>query len=86
MNIVYIGRSDCPSCRRILRDSVEPLQKRYPNNVSIHMGFDTKISQIDQRQQITKIPLVVLENDGKEIERRLNNLDYESLERVILEH
>ena len=65
-NVVFITQRDCPACLRMLNDVISPLAKRYPNNVSVHYRMDETMQRVNRRKAITKVPLIVIENDGEE--------------------
>ena len=83
-NIVYIGRAGCTSCTRLRMESIEPLKELYPENVEVHSGYDGKIAEINARQTIDKIPLIVVEKDGVEEFRYHGWMSLNDLEDIIL--
>ncbi len=82
--IVYIGRAGCTSCTRLRLESIEPLKELYPENVEVHSGYDSKIAEVDARQTIDKIPLIVVEKDGVEEFRYHGWMSLKDLEDIIL--
>ena len=83
-NIVYIVRAGCTSCTRLRMESIEPLKELYPENVEVHSGYDGKIAEINARQTIDKIPLIVVEKDGVEEFRYHGWMSLNDLEDIIL--
>ena len=83
-NIVYIGRAGCTSCTRLRMEAKEPLKELYPENVEVHSGYDGKIAEINARQTIDKIPLIVVEKDGVEEFRYHGWMSLNDLEDIIL--
>lgn len=82
--IVYIGRAGCTSCTRLRLESIEPLKELYPENVEVHSGYDSKIAEVNARQTIDKIPLIVVEKDGVEEFRYHGWIGLNDLENIIL--
>lgn len=82
--IVYIGRAGCTSCTRLRLESIEPLRELYPENVEVHSGYDGKIAEVNARQTIDKIPLIVVEKDGVEEFRYHGWMSLKDLEEIIL--
>lgn len=82
--IVYIGRAGCTSCTRLRLESIEPLKELYPENVEVHSGYDSKIAEVNARQTIDKIPLIVVEKDGVEEFRYHGWICLNDLEDIIL--
>lgn len=82
--IIYIGRAGCTSCTRMRLESIEPLKELYPENIEVHSGYDSKIAEVNARQTITKIPLIVVEKDGVEEFRYNGWLGLKDLEDIIL--
>ena len=77
--IVYIGRAGCTSCTRLRLESIEPLKKLYPDNVEIHSGYDGKIAEVNARQTIDKIPLIVVEKEEFRYHGWMNLKDLEDI-------
>lgn len=82
--IVYIGRAGCTSCTRLRLESIEPLRELYPESVEVHSGYDSKIAEVNARQTIDKIPLIVVEKDGVEEFRYHGWTGFNDLENIIL--
>lgn len=82
--IIYIGRAGCTSCAKLRRDVIEPLRQLYPDNVSVHSGFDPKIQEVNNRHEIKRIPLIVVEKDGVEEFRYSGFVPLYTLEDIIL--
>lgn len=82
-NIVFITRSGCSTCLNLLKTAITPLKERYPDNVEIHSNWDDKIAQVNKRCAITRIPLFVVENQGREEFRFAGRLSYEELEEIV---
>lgn len=82
--IVYIGRAGCTFCTRLRLESIEPLKELYPKNVEVHSGYDSKIAEVNARQTIDKIPLIVVEKDGVEEFRYHGWICLKDLEDIIL--
>lgn len=82
--IIYIGRAGCTSCTRLRLESIEPLKELYPENVEVHSGYDSKIAEVNARQTIDKIPLIVVEKDGVEEFRYHGWIGFNDLEDIIL--
>lgn len=83
-NIVFIGADYCASCNTLRAKVAEPLHRLYPDNVSIHHGFDDKVAEVDGRKTIDHIPLIVVEKDGVEEFRYSGGLSLEEIEDIIL--
>lgn len=83
--IIYIGDKSCRPCRHYKKTVIDPLMEKYPDQVEVHIGWDAKIAKVTARKEITRVPLVVVENDGEE-EFRFNPLlvSAEQLEEIVL--
>lgn len=64
--IVFVGADWCGPCHAALEEVIRPLAEDYPGQVECHMGWDRKVSEIDQRRRIRHVPTVVVEEDGEE--------------------
>lgn len=82
-NIIFIGRAGCGACSRVRTLVIEPLAKRYPNNVSIHYNWDDVTERVNRRKTIKRIPLVVVEKDGREEFRYCGELSIEKLAAIV---
>lgn len=82
--IIYIGADYCASCNTMRTKIIEPLQKLYPDNVSIHHNFDDTVKAVDDRKVIDTVPLVVVERDGVEEIRFTGFVSMNELEDLIL--
>ena len=82
-NIIYIGRRGCNACEYQRETVIEPLRQKYPDNVSVHYNWDDVIARVNAAQKITRIPLTVVECDGREEFRYGGALTFEELEGII---
>lgn len=82
--VVYIGRAGCGACRHLREAVIEPLAESYPGNVSIHdSGWDRTMERVNSAQPITRVPLIVVEHDGREEFRFSGALTYDQLEGIV---
>lgn len=82
-NIVYIGDRSCKSCKFYKETVIDPLMERYPNNVEVHVGYDRKVGQVDAREKIKEVPMLVVEKDGCEEFRFSAFLGFDALEAIV---
>lgn len=82
-NVIFIGRAGCNSCWYLYETVIKPLQERYKRNVSVHYGWDATVQRVNKRKQITRIPLIVVERDGREEFRYSGRLEPEELAAII---
>lgn len=82
-NVVFITRPGCAQCLDLLETVIAPLKERHPRNVEVHSTWDGKIAEINKRGTITRIPLFVVENGGREEFRYSGRLSLEELEAIV---
>lgn len=72
MRVLYfVGASYCGPCNAMRRGAVEPLMAEFPGRV---VAMDARIwnadlERIESRGKIARVPLVVVEDDGREVHR-----------------
>lgn len=81
--LIYIGDRSCRPCRHYKETVIEPLMEKYPGIIEVHVGFDTKIEEVNARKMITSVPTLVIEDDGIEQFRFSAFLESEKLEAII---
>lgn len=81
--IIYIGDRCCPGCVRYRETVIDPISAQHPGAVEVHHGWDAKIAEVNGRRAITRVPTVVVENDGVEEFRFSAFLDADRLEEII---
>lgn len=81
--LIYIGDRSCRPCRHYKETVIEPLMKKYPESIEVHVGFDEKIEEVNARKMITSVPTLVIEDDGVEQFRFSAFLESEKLESII---
>lgn len=81
--IIYIGDRSCRPCRHYKETVIDPLIERHPGAVEVHVGWDSKIAEVNARSEITRVPTVVVEKDGREEFRFSAFLEPDQLEGII---
>lgn len=81
--LIYIGDRSCRPCRHYKETVIEPLMKKYPESIEVHVGLDAKIEEVNARKMITSVPTLVIEEDGVEQFRFSAFLESEKLEAII---
>jgi hypothetical protein len=82
-NVLFIGQAGCKACERMYETVIAPLEKRYPNNISTHYKWDGAIERVNRRKTIKRIPLVVVEKDGREEFRYCGELTIDELSAIV---
>lgn len=82
--IIYIGDKSCRSCKYYKKTVIDPLMEKYPDRFEVHTHWDSKIAEVNAREEITRVPTLVVENDGKEEFRFTAFLEAEQLEGIVL--
>ena len=81
--IVYIGDKSCKACKRYKETVIDQLIAAYPGNVEVHIGYDRKVGQVDAREKIKEVPMLVVEKDGCEEFRFSAFLGFDALEAIV---
>lgn len=81
--IIYIGDRSCRWCARYRETVIDPLSASHPGAVEVHFGWDSKIAEVNGRCPITRVPTVVVENEGVEEFRFSAFLDADRLEEIV---
>lgn len=81
--IIYIGDRSCRPCRHYKDTVVEPLMSKHPGAIEVHVGWDAKIAEVNERAEITRVPTIVVEKDGLEEFRFSAFIEPEQLEGII---
>ena len=76
--LIYVGDRSCRPCRHYKETVIEPLMKKYPESIEVHVGLDA-----NARKMITSVPTLVIEEDGVEQFRFSAFLESEKLEAII---
>ncbi len=79
----YITRRGCPACEAYRKAVIEPLASEYPEQVREHWGWDGLMERLNGSERITRIPMVVITDDGEEVERMAGLPSLEQLEDVL---
>lgn len=80
--LIVFSASWCGPCKR-LAPAVAELIEKYPDNV-VKYDVDVEVELRDDFE-ITAVPtLILVDNDGQEISRKLGILDKDSLESFLL--
>lgn len=82
--IIYVGDRSCRPCRHYKETVIGPLMRKHPGAIEVHTGWDAKIAEINGRSEITRVPTLVVENDGAEEFRFSAFLEPEQLEGIIM--
>ena len=82
-NIVYIGQPGCSSCLALLETTIAPLYEEHPESVSVHFKWDSTIERVNRRKTITRVPLIVVENDGEEEFRYSGSIGLDALRAIV---
>ena len=81
--LIFIGIHGCGSCNGMYEKTIVPLKAKYPDCVSDHWKWDETIARVNKRQEITMVPLLVVEDDGQEEFRCCGNLGMDELSAII---
>ena len=76
MEIEYITRAGCPSCEAYRRAVIEPLSEEYPGRVRV-------MERLNNAERITRVPMVVVTDGGREVMRLLEMPTLERLEDIL---
>lgn len=83
MEIEYITRAGCPSCEAYRRAVIEPLSEEYPERVRVHEAWDGLMERLNNAERITRVPMVVVTDGGREVMRMLEMPTLERLEDIL---
>lgn len=83
MEIEYITRDGCPSCEAYRRAVIEPLSEEYPGRVRVHRAWDGLMERLNNAERITRVPMVVVTDGGREVMRLLEMPTLERLEDIL---
>lgn len=83
MEIEYITRAGCPSCEAYRRTVIDPLSEEYPGRVRVHQAWDGLMERLNNAERITRVPMVVVTDGGREVMRLLEMPTLERLEDIL---
>lgn len=83
MNIHYIMRRGCPSCAAYVEDVIDPLAEEYPGMVVKHEAWGGFMERANNRKPITRVPLVIVMDGEREVERMADLPARERLEDIL---
>ena len=83
MEIEYITRAGCPSCEAYRRAVIEPLSEEDPGRVRVHQAWDGLMERLNNAERITRVPMVVVTDGGREVMRLLEMPTLERLEDIL---
>lgn len=83
MEIEYITRAGCPSCEAYRRAVIEPLSEEYQGRVRVHEAWDGLMERLNNTERITRVPMVVVTDGGREVMRLLEMPTLERLEDIL---
>lgn len=69
IRVEYITRRGCPACEAYRKAVIEPLASEYPGQVREHWAWDGLMERLNNSERITRVPMVVLTDDGEEAMR-----------------
>lgn len=83
MEIEYITRAGCPSCEAYRRAVIDPLSEEYRGRVRVHQAWDGLMERLSNAERITRVPMVVVTDGGREVMRLLEMPTLERLEDIL---
>ena len=79
----FIGGRGCALCESLVEPVVKPAKERHPEHVFMHFDWDAYIAEANGRCPIARIPLFVIEHEGREEFRFSGALSPEELESIV---
>ena len=79
----YITRRGCPACEAYRKAVIEPLSAEYPDQVRVHWAWDGLMERLNNSERITRIPMVVITDEGAEVMRLADLPTLERLEDIL---
>lgn len=83
MEIEYITRAGCPSCEAYRRAVIDQVAEEYPGRVRVHEAWDGLMERLNNTERITRVPMVVVTDGGREVMRLLEMPTLERLEDIL---
>lgn len=79
----YITRRGCPACEAYRKAVIEPLAAEYPDQVREHWAWGGLMERLNNSERITRIPMVVITDEGTEVMRLADLPTLERLEDIL---
>ena len=76
--VLIISAVWCPSCL-ILNKNLKKLTKEYPNLKITKLDYDLDEEEIQEYNIGTKLPIMIIKQDNKEIDRLVGEKKYEEI-------
>lgn len=83
IRVEYITRRGCPACEAYRKAVIEPLASEYPGQVREHWAWDGLMERLNNAERITRVPMVVVTDGGREVMRLLEMPTLERLEDIL---